>query len=78
MDRRHLQAFLGHAKLATVSVCTQVGIKALNDLHQAMHPAAALGRRSAVLAADNAHLAPEDVVEALNAEGQQEVDPGER
>ena len=46
MDLRHLQAFLGHANLNTVAVYTQVGIKTLKDLHQAMHPATGLPPRA--------------------------------
>ena len=69
MDLRHLQAFLGHANLNTVAIYTQVGIKALKDLHQAMHPAAGIG--SQARARDDA---PDAVAlhEALNDEAVEE------
>ncbi|HEX9640933.1 MAG TPA: tyrosine-type recombinase/integrase, partial [Candidatus Krumholzibacteria bacterium] len=77
MDLRHLQAFLGHANLSTVSIYTQVGIKALKDLHQAMHPAAALPGRRGSRGEDGRHdPSPEDLIEALEAEeAEEEAEP---
>jgi integrase/recombinase XerD len=76
MDLRHLQAFLGHANLSTVSIYTQVGIKALKDLHQAMHPAEALPGRRAPHSDDRRHApSPEELIEALEAEGAEEAEP---
>ncbi len=69
MDLRHLQAFLGHANLNTVAVYTQEGIKALKDLHQAMHPAAsAKGGRG------EDDISAEDLLDALDTEGQEEAE----
>ena len=71
MNLRYLQAFLGHANLNTVAVYTQVSIKALKDLHQAMHPAATVssvkGDRS------QGEVSAEDLLDALDAEGQDEA-----
>ena len=72
MDLRYLQAFLGHPNLNTVAIYTQVGIKALKDLHHAMHPAATVasvkGDRSQ---GDNS---AEDLLDALDLEGQDETE----
>jgi len=74
MDLRHLQAFLGHANLNTVAIYTQVGIKALKDLHQAMHPVAGLTSpsRSPVPPAVEV-VTPETLLNALDDEGQDEA-----
>ena len=74
MGLRHLQVFLGHANLNTVAVYTQVGIKALKDLHQAMHPAASLQRSRRTAANGGDDPAPKDLLEALEDEGQQEAE----
>jgi len=71
MGPSHLHAFLGHAIVSTVAVCTQVGIKALKDLHQVMRLAATAssvkgGRRQSEVSA-------EDLLDALDAEGQEEA-----
>ena len=70
MDLRHLQAFLGHANLNTVAVYTQVGIKALKDLHQAMHPAASMA--SVMGARGEAAVSAGDLLDALDGEGKEE------
>ena len=38
-DVRHIQAILGHAKLETTQVYTQVSIRKLKEVHTATHPA---------------------------------------
>ena len=74
MDLRHLQAFLGHANLNTVAVYTQVGIKALKDLHQAMHPAAVLQDKvTPGEGVERKLMLSEDIHEVLEAEGEEEA-----
>ncbi len=41
-DIRYIQAMLGHAKLDTTQIYTQVGISKLKDIHTATHPAKAI------------------------------------
>ena len=38
-DIRYIQAMLGHAKLDTTQIYTQVSIQKLKDIHTATHPA---------------------------------------
>lgn len=38
-DIRFIQAMLGHAKISTTEIYTQVSIKKLKEIHMAMHPA---------------------------------------
>jgi integrase/recombinase XerD len=38
-DIRYIQAMLGHAKLDTTQIYTQVSIRALKAIHTATHPA---------------------------------------
>jgi integrase/recombinase XerD len=40
-DIRFIQAMLGHAKLTTTEIYTQVSIKKLKEIHTATHPARA-------------------------------------
>ncbi len=40
-DLRFIQAMLGHANLHTTQIYTQVGIKKLQQIHEATHPAKA-------------------------------------
>jgi len=42
-DVRFIQAMLGHADIKTTQAYTRVSIRALKDIHSAMHPAR-LGR----------------------------------
>jgi integrase/recombinase XerD len=44
-DIRFIQAMLGHAKLDTTAMYTQVAIKKLKEIHTATHPAR-MGRTS--------------------------------
>lgn len=72
MDLRHLQTFLGHANLNTVAVCAQVGIKALKDLYQAMHPAANVASVKSDRA--EAGMSTAELLDALEEEGQEEAE----
>jgi integrase/recombinase XerD len=38
-DVRFIQAMLGHAKLETTQIYTQVSIRKLKEIHEATHPA---------------------------------------
>ena len=38
-DIRFIQAMLGHAKLDTTQIYTQVSIRKLKEVHEATHPA---------------------------------------
>ena len=44
-DTRFIQQMLGHAKLETTQIYTQVSIRKLKEIHTATHPGARLGRR---------------------------------
>lgn len=50
----------------TVAIYTQVGIKALKDLHQVMHPAASVATVKG--ARGEAEISAEDRLDALDAE----------
>ena len=43
-DIRFIQEMLGHVKLETTQIYTQVAIRTLQQVHAATHPAAHLGR----------------------------------
>jgi integrase/recombinase XerD len=43
-DTRFIQEMLGHAKLETTQIYTQVSIRKLKEIHDATHPGARLGR----------------------------------
>ena len=43
-DIRFIQQMLGHAKLETTQIYTQVSIRRLKEIHAATHPGARLGR----------------------------------
>ncbi|MCH6259314.1 site-specific tyrosine recombinase XerC [Puniceicoccaceae bacterium K14] len=45
-DTRMIQALLGHARLETTQIYTHLSIKQLQQVHEATHPAANLGKRS--------------------------------
>jgi integrase/recombinase XerD len=42
-DMRFIQAMLGHAKLDTTQIYTQVSIRKLKDIHTATHPGRVIG-----------------------------------
>jgi integrase/recombinase XerD len=44
-DIRYIQEMLGHVKLTTTQIYTQVSIRKLKEVHTATHPAAKLGRK---------------------------------
>lgn len=44
-DIRYIQAMLGHVKLDTTTIYTQVSIRRLKEMHTATHPGARLGRK---------------------------------
>ena len=73
-DIRYIQAMLGHVELTTTEIYTQVSIKKLKQIHTATHPAKA--RRNKVSEADEAEEEPtaEAVLEALDAEGEEEAE----
>lgn len=43
-DVRYVQEMLGHAKLSTTAIYTQVSIRQLKSVHSLTHPAAKLDR----------------------------------
>ena len=51
-------------------MCIQVGIKALKDLHQVMHPAASVA--SVKSGGGETELLAEDLLDSLDAEGEEE------
>lgn len=59
-DIRYIQAMLGHARLDTTQIYTQVTIRTLQAVHAATHPGADLARHRAALeaavAADKPHV----------------------
>ena len=75
-DVRFIQQMLGHAKLETTQIYTQVSIRKLKEIHTATHPGAKLGRRTAESVApaevgeEDAGDEPtaEDVLDAIEAE----------
>lgn len=44
-DIRYIQELLGHSKLTTTQIYTQVSIRKLMEVHRATHPGAKLERR---------------------------------
>jgi len=67
-DIRFIQAMLGHAKLDTTQIYTQVSIKKLKEIHTLTHPAKA--KRTKVINFDDEPEASEDALfSALAAEG---------
>jgi integrase/recombinase XerD len=74
-DVRHIQEMLGHERLDTTQVYTQVSIRALKAIHNATHPAAWLRRKDAAKDVASAVLCGtpgegEDLLETLEAEGE--------
>ena len=47
-DIRYIQEMLGHAKLDTTQIYTQVSIRKLKEIHAATHPGAKLGKSKEV------------------------------
>jgi integrase/recombinase XerD len=74
-DIRFIQAMLGHAELSTTQIYTQVSIRKLKDIHDATHPGARPAtRRSATEDHDPEAGARADLLDALDAEAQEEDD----
>ena len=61
-DLRFIQAMLGHAKLDTTQIYTQVSIRKLKEMHEATHPAK-LNRESSAGNADQAGEAGRKTIE---------------
>ena len=71
-DIRFIQAMLGHARLDTTQIYTQVSIRLLKQIHSATHPAAAL-KHSPETALPLADPAAEEVLfQALDAEAEED------
>jgi len=81
-DVRYIQEMLGHERLDTTQVYTQVSIRALKAIHDATHPAAKLRRKDAQKAIISAVLrvrpeaAGEELLETLAAEAVEEETGG--
>jgi integrase/recombinase XerD len=66
-DIRYIQAMLGHAKLSTTEIYTQVSIRALKDVHSKTHPARLSEReRLAKLAREKIEAQKQDHDSLLN------------
>jgi integrase/recombinase XerD len=74
-DIRYIQAMLGHARLDTTQIYTQVTIRALQAIHTATHPAAANQPRHERDGGEAKRIAVTELLAALNEEGQEE-EPG--
>ena len=71
-DIRFIQQMLGHARLDTTQIYTQVSIRLLKQIHSATHPAAAL-KHSPETAVPLADPAAADVLfQALDAEAEED------
>lgn len=74
-DIRFIQAMLGHAELSTTQIYTQVSIRKLKEIHDATHPGARPAtRRTAAEDHDPEAGARADLLDALDAEAQEEDD----
>jgi len=76
-DVRYIQEMLGHERLDTTQVYTQVSIRALKAIHNATHPAARLKRKGGVKDVASAVLCVrpgegEDLLDALATEAAEE------
>lgn len=68
-DIRFIQAMLGHAKLETTQIYTQVSIRKLKEIHTLTHPGAKLERSEHPADPDETEHEPDDeVAEALEDE----------
>lgn len=77
-DVRYIQEMLGHERLDTTQIYTQVSIRALKAIHNATHPAAMLRRKDATkeIAAAVLRVRPqqsEDLEDALAAEDEADL-----
>jgi integrase/recombinase XerD len=74
-DIRFIQAMLGHVKLDTTQIYTQVSIKKLKEVHTLTHPARAKRTKQVDWDEDLEDVAQpteETLMEALEAEGEEE------
>jgi integrase/recombinase XerD len=75
-DIRYIQAMLGHAKLTTTEIYTQVSILKLKEIHSATHPARPgrarrdAGELGGAKAASADERARSSLLAALDAEGE--------
>jgi len=77
-DIRFIQQMLGHVKLTTTEIYTQVSIKKLKEIHTMTHPAARLGPpRLDDGGAAEAGRVREALLSTLEAEGSDERDEGD-
>ena len=67
-DIRFIQAILGHARIETTQIYTQVSIKQLKEIHTATHPAKAERKRATVDVGDD----PIELLTSLAAEAEEE------
>lgn len=80
-DIRFIQEMLGHARLETTQIYTQVSIRTLQQVHSATHPSATLEHHAAPqtlprVVAETQPGGPttEDLFAALDAESEEESD----
>ena len=79
-DIRYIQAILGHVELSTTQIYTQVGIRKLKEIHTLTHPARLQRAQEHAGDADGTTPAPvreltaDDLLDALDAEGEDEQD----
>jgi integrase/recombinase XerD len=82
-DIRFIQQMLGHARLTSTEIYTQVSIRALQAIHAATHPGARLRReradtseRDAIVAGDELHDQEQraELLSRLAAEAAEEPD----
>lgn len=74
-DIRYIQQMLGHAKLETTQIYTQVSIRRLKHVHTLTHPAALLEprrRRAAGAVVEEQPLSPDELLLSLAAEAAEE------
>jgi integrase/recombinase XerD len=78
-DVRFIQQMLGHAELSTTEIYTHVSIRALNQVHTATHPGATLDKEHAQITAEATDdEAKEELFAALDAEAEEDEEPGEQ
>jgi integrase/recombinase XerD len=71
-DIRFIQEILGHARLETTQIYTQVSIRTLQQVHAATHPAAMLEHSPETSATPADPAATEELFSALAAEAEEE------
>ena len=71
-DIRYVQAMLGHVKLETTEIYTQVSIKRLKEVHTLTHPAK--DHRTKRIDIEEPEPTKQDVINQLEKEAQEELD----